>query len=266
MNRSASILLVALALSAGSFFGTDVAAQNLTSQLFAELKREVVQAIPPEFVQQIKKEYAEQIHRELIQEMQRNGSLGARSEQQASPAPQAAVASGEKQPATAAEPVKRIAARHSSPLNSTSLTVGSEMIVVVTQASNPVNSLSMDQLRQVFSGEYDNWSQLGGPDLPIKVVVGGEAIGFREPMLNTAMTPNAMRTPFMSFVIPRVDRTPGAVGFLRITKGEQVRFIDGLTSIKKLSLRRNDTAPAVPAHHLSLFGGDYPLVSSVAKH
>lgn len=47
-------------------------------------------------------------------------------------------------------------------------------MVVVTHPSNPVDTLDMQQLRGIFSGEYTNWSQLGGPDRDINVIMSAK--------------------------------------------------------------------------------------------
>jgi phosphate transport system substrate-binding protein len=48
--------------------------------------------------------------------------------------------------------------------------VAIDSVVVVTHPSNPVQELSVDQLRAIFAGQINNWSQLGGADRPINVV------------------------------------------------------------------------------------------------
>jgi phosphate transport system substrate-binding protein len=45
-----------------------------------------------------------------------------------------------------------------------------DSMVVVTHPSNPVEQLSVDQLRGIFSGQITNWRQVGGPDKSITVV------------------------------------------------------------------------------------------------
>lgn len=52
------------------------------------------------------------------------------------------------------------------------VTIGKDHIVVVTHKENPVKKLSAEQLKGIFSGEIENWSQVGGPDMPILVVWG----------------------------------------------------------------------------------------------
>ncbi|MCX8195264.1 MAG: PstS family phosphate ABC transporter substrate-binding protein, partial [Candidatus Micrarchaeota archaeon] len=40
-------------------------------------------------------------------------------------------------------------------------------ISIFVHPSNPVNELSVEQLRAIFKGEIKNWKEVGGPDAPI---------------------------------------------------------------------------------------------------
>jgi phosphate transport system substrate-binding protein len=44
-------------------------------------------------------------------------------------------------------------------------------LAVVTNSKNSVSELTMEQLSKIFKGEFTNWSQVGGPNEPIKVTV-----------------------------------------------------------------------------------------------
>ena len=46
-----------------------------------------------------------------------------------------------------------------------------DALVVIGNAQVGVSNLSLNQLRDVFSGAVTNWSQLGGPDRPIRVII-----------------------------------------------------------------------------------------------
>ena len=48
--------------------------------------------------------------------------------------------------------------------------VAVDSLVVVTNPNNPINSLTMSQLQDVYAGKITNWSALGGPDLAITPV------------------------------------------------------------------------------------------------
>lgn len=45
-----------------------------------------------------------------------------------------------------------------------------DVIKVIVNPSNPVGKLSKEQLKGLHNGEIDNWSKVGGPDLPIIVI------------------------------------------------------------------------------------------------
>ena len=76
--------------------------------------------------------------------------------------------------------------------------VARDRIAIVVGASNPFRrSLSSSQLQQIFRGEISNWSSIGGPDRPIRVLnrpsVSGTNQAFRELVLGGAdfgKTPN----------------------------------------------------------------------------
>ncbi len=53
-------------------------------------------------------------------------------------------------------------------------------IVVVTHPSNKVKDLTLDQVKQIFTGEVTNWSQLGGDDMEIVVVSREDGSGSRD--------------------------------------------------------------------------------------
>jgi phosphate transport system substrate-binding protein len=50
--------------------------------------------------------------------------------------------------------------------------IGQDRIAILTHPSNPVKSLTADQLKGLFTGTIGNWQELGGPDAPVIVVWG----------------------------------------------------------------------------------------------
>ena len=122
---------------------------------------------------------------------------------------------------TAFEPLMR-ALRESSPdlpLDQLkNFEVYSAVVAITTHPSNPVHAMSSETLKKVLLGEITNWSQLGGRDLPIRLVrvdsgagipltletelLGGRRIAARDPI----------RVRISSQVAKIVEQEPGALG------------------------------------------------------
>jgi phosphate transport system substrate-binding protein len=62
--------------------------------------------------------------------------------------------------------------------------IGSYGVAVVVNAANSVADLSLDQVRDIFSGAIQNWKDVGGPDAPIHLYIrspiSGTYLGFQE--------------------------------------------------------------------------------------
>ena len=67
--------------------------------------------------------------------------------------------------------------------------IGFYSVAVVVNAKNPVANLTRQQVHDIFTGTVKNWSEVGGPDAPIKIYirnpVSGTHLGFQELALNT---------------------------------------------------------------------------------
>lgn len=139
-----------------------------------------------------------------------------------------------------------------------------DLVAVIVHPSTTLSELTTDQVRKIFSGEYDNWMQVGGSDLPIKVVSVRKASGDLERSLiahlGAPLTPKATRVPFLSFMVPIVSETEGAVGFLPVKNTEQLDFVAGHDAFKRIAIKRDDSAPAVTPNRMALNTGYYPIM------
>lgn len=95
-------------------------------------------------------------------------------------------------------------------------------IAVIVNPSNKVDSLTMQQLRGIFSGEITNWREVGGADMRIDLVNRDEASGTREAFKKIVMGEDAgfdLRAavlPGTGQVRDVISRTEGAVGYISL--------------------------------------------------
>lgn len=57
--------------------------------------------------------------------------------------------------------------------------IATDGIAVILNSQNPVNDLTLEQLRQIYAGEITNWKEVGGNDAAITVVTREEGSGTR---------------------------------------------------------------------------------------
>ncbi|MCL1979866.1 MAG: substrate-binding domain-containing protein [Proteobacteria bacterium] len=101
--------------------------------------------------------------------------------------------------------------------------IGQDKVKVLTNLDVPVKSLSKEQLVAIFSGTAMNWSQVGGPDQPIIVVLGNQIPGTlsvfkKQVMGNAEFTKNVMTGTTVEDVKSRIIRNSGAVGICTLAQ------------------------------------------------
>jgi phosphate transport system substrate-binding protein len=88
--------------------------------------------------------------------------------------------------------------------------------------NNPVRSATLETMRRILLGEITNWRELGGPDLPIRVVMlrdgGGVQLTVEAQLLGgkrvAAVDP--IRVQIISQVNKVVEQEPGALGLAQL--------------------------------------------------
>ncbi|MEM7237315.1 MAG: phosphate ABC transporter substrate-binding/OmpA family protein [Pseudomonadota bacterium] len=106
-------------------------------------------------------------------------------------------------------------------------------LIIVTHPSNPLNSIELDELPYVFSGEVTNWSELGGPNQDIVLHTREAASGtydtFDSVVMSVAgeeMSPSAVNFTSNAELSDAVSRTPGAIGFTGAADVRAAKVLD----------------------------------------
>lgn len=96
--------------------------------------------------------------------------------------------------------------------------IGYYGVAVIVNHSNPVTSLSKEQVRDIFTGKVTNWNALGGPDASIHVYIrdpiSGTNLGFRELAMDNKPY-DADAKPFTNYpdLAQTVAQDAGGIGY-----------------------------------------------------
>lgn len=140
--------------------------------------------------------------------------------------------------------------------------IGYSGLAIVTCSSNPINELTLEQLRQIFSGEQTSWKAVGGPDSPIRCLTrrvpeSGGAVFFMEEVMHNQ--PYGKTTTFVESwgTIMKICSTakdiPIGIGPAIIVKGD----------VKMLGVKQDDNFAGVKPSDETVKNRSYPIVNPI---
>ena len=108
-------------------------------------------------------------------------------------------------------------------------------IAIIVNPENSVADMSVEQIAQIYTGEIDNWSAIGGDDSPI-VCIGREAAsgtrdGFESVTGTESKCKYAQELTSTGDVIQTVASNPNAIGYASLASvGDSVKIlsVDGI--------------------------------------
>ena len=139
-------------------------------------------------------------------------------------------------------------------------------LAVVVHPSNRITGLTIDQVQAIYQGKIKNWSELGGPSMPIVKIGRDTNSGTYETFENlvmkkTRVSGDTETTGSNGGVRARVQKTPAAIGYVGL--GFVDRTLKPLT-INKIGPSRSTIASGVYpiARPLFMFTNGYPRLGT----
>lgn len=129
--------------------------------------------------------------------------------------------------------------------------VGTDDLLIVNDVQAGVGALTLDQVRDLFSGRITNWKDAGGNDLPVQVwtYAPGEDIQqlFQRLVMNGQPVASGARLAVSSQAMSdSVGSTPGSIGYLvRRWKTGNTREALQVASVPVLLIARDEPGPAL---------------------
>jgi len=102
--------------------------------------------------------------------------------------------------------------------------IARDAIAVIVNPENPVSRLTMQQISDIYSGKYNNWSEVDGEDRPIvrlsREVNSGTHVYFLETVVRigkkddkTFFSTDTLLLPSSEGIIAEVRQNPNAIGY-----------------------------------------------------
>ena len=102
--------------------------------------------------------------------------------------------------------------------------IARDAIAIIVHLSNPIDTLSLSQISDIYTGKITNWSQLGGDDRPIVLLSresnSGTHVYFLEQVIrlgdkeNTVLfSPDILLLPSSEGIGVEVRQNPNAIGY-----------------------------------------------------
>jgi phosphate transport system substrate-binding protein len=169
----------------------------------------------------------------------------------------AALINGTTQIAQSSRPMKepekaQIQEKTGAPVVETA--VAKDGLTVFVHTSNPVNQITIEQLKAIFTGAVTNWKDLGGPARAIVLYSRENSSGtyeyFKEHVLGGAdFAPAAQTLPGTAAVVNAVQRDANGIGYGGIAYGSGIKQVAVVGS----------SGTAVQPSEGAIRDGSYPL-------
>lgn len=144
-----------------------------------------------------------------------------------------------------------------------SIIFATDAIAVIVNSSNPLTTMTLEQLGQIYRGEIKNWRTLGGPDLPITLYGrqsnSGTFVFFREYVVKADYSPEMRQMNGNSQIVESLRNDKSGIGYVGI--GYILKAKNILKDIKTLHISKQAGAPGYsPLDFSTVAAGNYPIV------
>ena len=114
-------------------------------------------------------------------------------------------------------------------------------LALIVNPKNPIQNLTLDQVRDIYSATITDWSQLGGPKSRINLIAREEGSGTRSAftelvMGKTEITPKAIVQDSNGAVRQLVAGDPNAIGFISmglVDDNVKAVYLDGIEATRE---------------------------------
>jgi len=154
---------------------------------------------------------------------------------------------------------KEIALAAEKNIHPTEFKVAMDGIALVVNPANPINQLTVEQVKKIFTGTVNNWKQVGGPDQPILVLSressSGTFIFFQEHVLDKQDYSRTARSlPGTSAMVQNIATDIWTIGYVGLGYAQQAA-----NKVKTIAIAPAPDQPAILPSEATINNGTYVI-------
>lgn len=134
-------------------------------------------------------------------------------------------------------------------------------ISLIVNPQNPIKSLTLQQLKDIYTGRCQSWKELGGPAIKITPVGRDTPSGtyelFKEKVLGKEnYAPSVLNTPSNNQIATTVSQDRGAIGYVGVAYAEEFAKAG---KVKIIAVAKDESSPAIMPTPENIKSEKYPL-------
>lgn len=136
---------------------------------------------------------------------------------------------------------------------------------VIVSGDNDVEGLTMDEIGKIFRGEFTNWEQVGGEDLPISLYGrqsnSGTFVLFRDMVLKGDYSPRMKRMNGNSQIVEAIRYDETGIGYVGVG---YVKNAEGINVLKVAAFEGEEYASPLNTNDVKT--GKYPIARPLNQY
>jgi phosphate transport system substrate-binding protein len=151
------------------------------------------------------------------------------------------------------------------------IVIGIDGLSVIVNAANPVNSLTIDQIGAIFKGKILNWSEVGGPNIPVSLYGrqpnSGTFVFFQEHVLgNKDYSPKMKQMNGNAQIVEGIKADKAGIGYVGVgyVFDDNGKVMEGI-GVLEVALNAN-AKPVTPLVAENVKSGAYPIARALFQY
>ncbi len=145
------------------------------------------------------------------------------------------------------------------------IVIAMDGLSVIVNPENPITQLTKDEIGAIFRGDVKNWSEIGGPDMPINMYGrqsnSGTFVFFQDYVLKGDYSAKMNRMNGNAQIVEAVKSDKSAIGYVGVG---YVKDATGLTVVSVASKRGGEYAS--PLNSADVKSGKYPIARPLNQY